>query len=82
MKLPNACGLYDMHGNVWEWCWDWYASYSSTAQTDPRGPDGGTNRVIRSGYWFSSAEYSRSADRNYSNPDGGNSGFGFRVARK
>ena len=63
--LPNAWGLYDMHGNVWEWCLDWYNSdLGSSAVTDPKGPNSGFNRVIRGGGWYDSARYCRSAYRN------------------
>jgi len=51
-KQPNAWGLYDIHGNVWEWCWDWYGTYASGAQTDPCGAVSGTIRVIRGGSWL------------------------------
>jgi len=80
-KPANAWGLFDIHGNVWEWCWDWYGSYSSGAQTDPVGASSGTGRVLRGGSWSSSAEYLRSALRSVSYPYFRYGYLGFRLVR-
>ncbi len=80
-KQANAWGLYDLHGNVLEWCWDVYVSYAGDV-TDPTGPSSGSTRVIRGGSWRYNAQYCRSAYRLYNYPSSYPSGdVGFRVVR-
>jgi formylglycine-generating enzyme required for sulfatase activity/predicted Ser/Thr protein kinase len=79
-KKPNAWGLYDMHGNVWEWCSDWYGEYPSGAVTDPTGASTGSSRVLRGGGWYYAAAGCRSAYRRGSGPSDRDNDLGFRLA--
>jgi formylglycine-generating enzyme required for sulfatase activity len=80
LKKPNAWGLYDMHGGVWEWCSDWFAPFADDqAVTDPQGPATGTHRVIRGGSWFNEPEALRSANRHRHSRDSRQTNLGLRV---
>lgn len=79
VKIPNSLGIYDMSGNAWEWCWDWYASSTSIAKSNDRGPGSGTGRLLRGGGWASGASSLRIGDRGHDTPFIAYYLFGFRV---
>lgn len=78
--LPNGCGLFDMHGNLWEWCHDWYGPYGGDEASDPVGSSGGSNRVVRGAGWYSDAAGCRSGRRDGYEPDYQSISLGFRPA--
>ena len=80
-KNPNELGLYDMSGNVWEWCWDWYDSYRRTPEIGPTGARDGTYRVVRGGSWNDPAAHSTVSYREPASPESRSSTIGFRLAR-
>ena len=80
-KFPNALGLYDMSGNVCEWCWDWSGVYHSAPQSDPIGPSTGSKRVNRGGGWHNSETSLRTSARGAANPHFRHSYIGFRLVR-
>ena len=81
-KQANELGIYDMSGNVCEWCSDWWSgSYSRGSQTNPKGPSNGSDRVSRGGGWYFHARRCRVSNRNYGAPSGRINYLGFRLAR-
>jgi formylglycine-generating enzyme required for sulfatase activity len=81
-KIPNAWGLYDMHGNVWEWCQDLFREYPLSPVTDPQGPRSGAYHVIRGGSWCTSYWLCLSSDRIWYSPGGRRGNLGFRLVRR
>ncbi|ROL57036.1 hypothetical protein D9V84_06325 [Bacteroidetes/Chlorobi group bacterium Naka2016] len=80
-KSPNSWGIFDMHGNVWEWCWDWFDPfyYEKSPKVNPRGPDNGKIRVVRGGCWQKGTTFGRSSSRQF--PEDQKSNIGFRIVR-
>ena len=79
-KNPNELGIYDMSGNVWEWCSDWFGEYSSSVEKNPKGTQLGTRRVLRGGGWGTPAQRCRTTFRNRNTPDSRDSDIGFRLS--
>ncbi len=80
-KLPNSWDIYDMHGNVWEWCWDWFEPfyYQVTPQTNPKGPETGSIHVVRGGSWQRGPSFGRASSRAF--PEDQKTNLGFRIVR-
>ena len=78
-KSPNSLGLYDMTGNVKEWCSDWFGLYTSDSQTNPQGPSSGSARVLRGGSWKTYAQGSRVSFRHLDGSESSNANAGFRL---
>ena len=79
--LPNLWGLYDLSGNVWEWCFDWKGPYTAVATVDPLGPSEGLGRVFRGGSWIVPPKRLRVTSRGFERPHNRMDGIGFRIVR-